>query len=662
MSLKDLLATNGIHHALIVDDVYDAVPTALDIDPGNDAWPIFIDDLQEQHRTRLKEEYPETANKQFDELISDDGYVATVWKLRDEFGAICDPLFATYIGDQQSDHQYMARAVGKLQALGLKCTTSGRDFNGVAGTADLILIDLFFNKTQDDGALQESKKKLLQSLEERRNNPPLVVLMSRSNRLEAKRDEFRDDVGLLDSAFRIIKKADLETSDNLERQLERLAQNVGDSRKLASFFHALERGMEEATNSTLKLLRKLRLSDIGQIQQLLLSAEGEPIGSYLVDVFDRVLQHEIERDLGIIDAAVELNHFSAACHPSPYVAGSPELQELVERLLAQNSQRLKLAGTLEAPVAFGDLLKITENADIANLQSALLVDLSPDNVLLVLTPACDLQRGGVPRILLLVGIAKPLNVQNWSYKNDARTPVIRLDNELRWIQWDLKHIDTVSYEQLQKVLEAKDLVVAARLREAHALEMQQLVLSGLGRVGTIATLPATFPVDVEVYFPNVDAKPERVDIPELAEGAVCFVGRDGNSKPMLRLIMTDHCCDNVIDTFSTLEEEHIAERAKKAFRHVLTSEDLRKMLTEGIDLKSATNDKWSYIPSITNNPQVPKIGLMAWNFEQHESEINGKDLTKAGIILLIKDRTQEETPGFNTAVRSGLVQPDIGTE
>lgn len=662
MSLKDLLVNNGVRRALIVDDVFDSMPTANDIDPANDAWPIFIDDLQEQHRNMLQEEYPQAAERSFDELITDDGYVAAIWNLREEFGAICDPLFATYIGDQQSDQQYMEQAVEKLKALGLECTTSGRDFIGYVGSADLILIDLFLNKTQDDLALNESKSKLCQALGERRDNPPLVVLMSRSNRLEAKRDEFRDDVGLLDSAFRIIKKAELGTSDHLERQLERLAQNAVDSRKLASFFYALERGMAEATNSTLKLLRNLRLSDIGQIQQLLLSAEGEPIGSYLVDVFDGVLQHEIERDSGIIDAAVDLNHFSAACHPTPYVAGSPSLQELVERLLSQNNHRLKLAGTLEAPVAFGDILKITANANIANLKAALLVDLTPDNVLLVLTPACDLQRGGVPRILLLVGSVKPLNVQNWSYRDDARTPVIRLDNELRWIKWDLKHIDTVSYGQLNYVLEENDLVVAARLREAHALELQQRVLSGLGRVGTIATLPATFTVDVEVYYPNSEGIPTRLDIQALAEGAVCFVGRDSKSDPIVRLIMTDHCSDNVLDTFFALEEDKIAERAKIAFSHVRTSEDLRKMLVEGIDLKNVTDSRWSYIPSFTNNPQVPKIGLIAWNFGQFANALGNKDLAKAGIIILIKDRIQDESTGFNVVVRSGLVSPDDDTE
>ena len=62
--------------------------------------------------------------------------------------------------------------------------------------------------------MAESKNLLTKSLETRVKNPPLVILMSRSENLEAKRDEFRDDVGLIDSGFRILRKAELEEGSN----------------------------------------------------------------------------------------------------------------------------------------------------------------------------------------------------------------------------------------------------------------------------------------------------------------------------------------------------------------------------------------------------------------------------------------------------------------
>jgi len=657
MRLHELLVEKGIRRALIVDDVCDSVPTANDIDPANEAWPTFNDDLLEDHRAKIAEMYPPAKNGRFDELIADDGYVAAVWNLRDFLGEICEPLFATYISDQDFDRRYIDLALGKLEALGLRCETSGRDFTVAAQPVDLILIDLFFNKIQDDSALVESKAKLQRALSTRRENPPLVILMSRSPRLDAKRDEFRDHVGLLDSAFRIIKKSDLENNDRLERQLERLAENAMDSRKLATFFCALEKGIEKATDRTLKLLRKLRLSDVGQIQQLLLSVEGEPTGSYLVDVFDRVLQHEIERESTIINAALELNEFSTVSHPPPYIAGSPELQELVERILTQNAERLRLPGALEVSVAFGDILKMTKTADVDRLKSILLVDTGPNRVMLILTPACDLQRGRVPRILLLVGTLKPLGVHDWSYKGDPRTPVISIGNELSWIQWNLKHIDTVSHDQLRQVFENGDLAVVARLREAHALELQQKVLSGLGRVGMVATLPATFPVNLEAYYANTEGVPTRLEVPALSEGAVCFVGRDHDANPVLQLIMTEHCCDGIINALVLLDSEQVSENAKKAFTHASTTSDLRHILTSGINLKGIGHEKWSYIKSLTGAEYgVPSMGLIAWNHTVTVESLRKQDLNKAGIIILVKDLEDDEAPGLEAALRSGLVQ------
>lgn len=659
MTLNELLEERGIKRALIVDDVCDSVPTANDIVSGNELWPIFNDDLQREQRDLIEASYPESRTKNFDELITNDIYVAKIWELREKLGEICNPIFETYIADQEADQQYIDQASARLQGLGLECITVGKNFQEAAQSADLILIDLFFSKTQDDSSLDQSKSKLRQALETRLETPPLVILMSRSHRLEEKRDEFRDEVGLLDSAFRIIKKSDLDNSDRLETQLERLAENALDSLKLSRFICSLQSCMEQATTRTLALFRKLRLSDIGQVQQLLLSAEGEPTGSYLVDLFDRVLQHEIERESNIIDSALNLNAFSYVNHPPPYIAGSPELQELVERTLTQNQQRLRLPGALEATISFGDIVMMTNEVEIERLKSILLVDTSPDAVMLVLTPACDLQRKDAPRILLLMGTRKRLGVHDWSYGGDARTPAIRIGTDLFWIKWDLKHIDTVSHAQVEEAFTNNDLNVVARLRETHALELQQKLLSGLGRVGMTATLPATFPVDLEVYTAGLDGIPVRLDIEALNDGAVCFVGRDNDSNPELRLVMTDYTCDGIIDAITNLDEKTIPEAAQKAFTYLRNTSDLRHILTNSIDLRGIGNNNWSLIKSLTGAEQgIPNMGLIAWNYTNIDEVLHRKFLNKAGIIILLKDRSDGEAPGLDEAVRNGLVQSE----
>lgn len=658
MTLTELLAERGIRTALIVDDVYDAVPNAADIDPGNEAWANFNDDLAPEQRMRIFEVYPAAKDARFNECVGDDAYVAAVWQLREELGDTAAPVFENYLADQASDEHYVRLVKERLERLRVTVHTAGRNFSDAAREVDLIVIDLFFGKAQDPVSLAESKTRLREALQPRLANPPLVILMSRSSRLESKRNEFRDEVGLLDSGFRILKKEDLEGTDRLELQLERLAENSVDSHALARLFHELEVGVVQAAERTLGLLRKLRLSDVGQIQQLLLNAEGQPVGSYLVDVFDRVLQHEIERESGIIDAALLLNDFSAVNHPPPYVAGSVDLQELVQRLVTQNENRLHLPGSIGARVAFGDLLRMSPDADADRLQRAILVDLKPENVVLVLTPACDLQRGAAPRILLLIGTVKPLAVRDWSYSDDARTPAIRIDGELRWVKWNLKHIDTVSHNQLNQAFDTGDMCVTGRLREGHALELQQRVLAGLGRVGQMAALPGTFPVELDAFYPDVEGRLRNLQVDALSDGAVCFVGRDERGSPMLRLVTTEISCDGVLAALAALDEGQVAPRTRAAFRSVRSSSDLQRLMAQGLDLKGVNDKSWK---DVTSEAGVP-LGLLAWNYAVPEESLSNGHLSKAGVVFLIRDTGSSDVPGLDYAIRSGLIEPVGGVQ
>jgi len=640
LSLADLLVERGIRTALIVDDVCDQVPRAADIDPANPAWVNFNDDLTPADKVLINAEYPGEETTPFATRITDDAYVATVWQLRDRLNGVADPVFATYLVDQATDQKFVDLAKARLEALGLACSTAGREFREPARAADVIVIDLFFGNAQDDSNLAESKRLLAAALAGREGDAPLVILMSRSNRLDAKRDEFRTDVGLLDSAFRIIRKTDLEQTDTLERQLDRLAQNAEDSRRLARFFKAIEGGMATATERTLKLLRNLKLSDVGQIQQLLLSAEGEPTGSYLVDVFDRVLQHEIEREQGIIDAAADLNKFASIKHPPPFLAGSPDLQELVQRTLTQNEKRIQLPGALDSPVTFGDILRRPVGG-AAPKAGGLFADRSTDDVFMVMTPVCDLQRGGAPRVLFLVGTLKNVKAQDWSYGDDARTPSILVDGGLHWIKWELKSLETASWDQLEEAFKDEGVRVVARLREAHALELQQRVLAGLGRVGLVAPMPATFPVEVEIYYAAVDGRLTRLAVPELNDGAVCFVGRDDKANTVTRVMLTEGGSDGILAAIKGLDVALVAAEAKTAFTHVTTTDDLRHNLDAGLSLKGVGADSWFHLPSETgaaNN--IPKMGLIAFNLVLKDEPLKRADLNKAGIAMLIRDVEQ----------------------
>ncbi|WP_299537240.1 hypothetical protein [uncultured Herbaspirillum sp.] len=657
LTLKDLLLERGVKTALIVDDAVDSVPTADDVGVDNDAWASFNDDLTEDKRQRISEVFPAAANVEFDKLIRDDAYVAAVWGLRAELGDVVTPVFADYERDQETDGTYVEQVKQQLLALGLDVQAAGRDFVSAAAQVDLVVIDLFLGKAQNPEVLEASKKGLRETLAKRQDNPPMVILMSRSPRLEAKRDEFRDEVGLLDSGFRILKKEDLNNPVRLERQLERLAASRSDSVAFAKLLLAFEKGIAEGANRTVKLLRKLRLSDIGQIQQLLLDQQQHPVGSYLVDVFDRVLQHEIEREDGIIDAALALNDFSPEKYPPPYVAGSPDLQELVRRTLTQNENRLRLPTGVNANVAFGDLLIVNDDADVEEVKKEILVDIKKDNVLLVLTPACDLQRRTAPRVLLLVGVLNPLAVKEWTYLDDVRTPAIRIDEQVRWVKWNSKHIDTVSFQQLDEALAKNRVKIVGRLREGHALELQQRVLSGLGRIGQLAPLPGTFPVDLEVFYVGADEKLKRLEVDQLSEGAVYFAGRDGK-----RLMMTETVCDGILVALASLDINLVSAHSQPVFKHVTTSLDLQHLMMSGFNLQNVS-ESWKEIPAQENANSVKTMGYLSWNPNLTDETQHKSWQKKAGVIFVIRDLVLaganiKDLPGLDT-VRQELAAMEV---
>jgi hypothetical protein len=313
---------------------------------------------------------------------------------------------------------------------------------------------------------------------------------------------------------------------------------------------------------------------------------------------------------------------------------------------------------MDALVTFGDLLRPCPHLKEGEAPT-LPVDLPPDGIMLVLTPICDLQRSGAPRILLLVGKLIKLKAKDWSYGPDARTAALQIDDELYWVKWNLKHVDTVSWKQLEDALEGGSVKVAARLREAHALEIQQRVLAGLGRVGLVAPLPATFPVEVEAYFADAGGIPSRLPVPALVDGAVCFVGRDREGNPSLRLVLTEGGCDGLVDAIGALAPNQVAPAAGTALGHIRASGDLSRMLSAGLDLKGVGAEDWTLIASETGAANgVSKMGLIAWNYAMPTTALPPKQLNKAGIMILIRDTATVGAVGLSEAVRSGLLNPE----
>lgn len=655
--LAEILASANITKALIVDDAIDEVPRADDLSMDGALWTHFFDDLSGPDKVALTAAFPDFTVLDAEDLQKADTFVAFLWANKAAIApALCNTLFARYVADMQADTDHLNVLRAQLEGAGLACNAVGRDFVAAVADADIVFMDLYLCSAQHPDDIKVSIEGLASAIEKRRTKPPLVVLMSRSNRLEEKRVDFRNDTKLFESTFRVLAKSEIELDGVVQRIVGRLATHYQKSLKLSEFVCAWEDGIDAARDRTTKLIRKLGLSDLAQIQHLLLSAEGEPMGSYLVDVFDKALQHEIEGNSDIIDTALALNDLDTSNFPAPLVAGANDLLEFVEHSLFHNRARLKLPGAIGSSVSFGDVLRRKTSAPVPVADAALdaavankphmLPEIQSNMVMAVLSPACDLQRNQLKRVLLLVGELQVLKTEAWSTKNGAaKTPVFDMgDGVRRFIQWNLKNILTLTHDQLKEflLLQQPTFERVGRLRDMHALEIQQKLLSSMGRVGLAAPMPATHAVRIQAFTVDTDNKLRNLNIASLEDGGVCFIGRTSDGLDHLeKLILTERGCEDICRAIDLIDIDTVHERTRDILKSIQKSTVLYETLERGIVVGKINNQSFQEFKSDANVTQ----GVVARNKKQIEAITldNKRELPFAGLVLIAHDGL-EETP------------------
>lgn len=641
MNLNELLSDRKLTTALIVDDGYDDVPTAQDLVKQGAAWENFFADVGEDDKALIVEVFPRYDEIDADELKSSNDFVATIWGLREKLRPeLSLPLFEEYNQASKTDKAFLSKLEAALRAVGIETIPTGRNIPDIGKTVSIIFADLFLGSAQNDSDLEASLDRLKNLLVGREVSPPLVILMSSSPRLADKKAYFRDKAHLLGAMFRVLSKNDLINETRFSQMLTRLALHNEDSLRLASFLHSWDVGLDEAKSRFLTKIRRLDLADYAQIRQLLLNFEGQPLGSYALDVFDRMLQHEIEHDTATILAAKELNKIQPDSYPPPYIAGSPDLQQLVYQTIYQNPKRLEVPGTESgAPVAFGDIL-----VKRTSLQTPVAGATPPpvdSDVLVILTPACDLARSDFRQALMISGKFEQLSPKAWTYKSaGTKTPIVILpDNRRMWIRWDLKDIQTLRREELNALLaDGGTHKILVRLRETHAIELQQKLLADLGRVGLVAQMPATFAVSVEAYTFNIESKLQPLVLPTLQlEGGVCYMGRDKDGNSISRLGLSEAVIDELALAIVGIDKNTIHQKSQETLTRLKNAATLPASLHVP-DVNKNGYTTMTCIGKDANGEEVQHIiGLIARN--PADTESLKTDMQKHGaLVLVVRDQ------------------------
>lgn len=632
MTLQELLNERGITSALVIDDGYDAVPRASDLD-GAEIWSNFFADSKKDEQV-LTESFPPYAESLSEDLQSSDQFVAALWNARGKIRAsLWDPFFEVYLQSSATDRTFLDNLEQRLVARGITVVPSGRTPPDGAEAVNLIFIDLFLGAAQQDPDIKRSLDTLKPLLKGREKEPPCVVLMSRSELLRDKKEQFRDDGELLGSMFRVYSKMELLQDENLERTLERLVLHRPDAMRVARFVHGWKTGLSLATERFLGGIRRLDLPDYAQIRDVLLAFEGQPLGSYLLDVFDRVLAHEIEGDEATIEAAEDLNLIDPALYPAPHIAGSSDLQDLVFRTIWQNPKRLKVKSTMaEMPVGFGDVLVRKELLEGGAIPEG------AAQAYVVMTPACDLVReSGAKRILLVSGKLSEMSAKSWTYgQTTFKTPIMCMPGEKRvWIGWDAKDLLTLTPSEIANLLSMGGTYrIHLRLREAHAIELQQRLLAEMGRIGLIAQMPATFPVKVSAYSHGPGGL-RQLSLPITdREGGVCFVGRDKDSNEQTKLVLTEGAIDELLTAVGSIAVGDVHDRARDALARLQADKSLALVLQRGMPVPRSDQKTFATVKVIIpeEGGHASKEGVIGW-LARNPSAITPS--TKNGALVLV---------------------------
>lgn len=329
-----------------------------------------------------------------------------------------------------------------------------------------------------------------------------------------------------------------------------------------------------------------------------------------------------------------VNDIDPSQYPAPHIAGTT-LQDLVFRTIWQNPKRLKVKTTVdEIPVGFGDVLIRKDLLDGA-------APAEPPDAYVVMTAACDLVRKeGAKRVLLLSGSVTEIAPKSWTHgATSFKTPIMKLPGDKRvFLRWDAKGIVTLTRQQIRDLLAANGQYgLHLRLREAHALELQQRLLAEMERIGLVAHMPSTFAVQVEAHYNSPEGL-KKYDLEVAArEGGVCYVGRDQEGKEQTRLILTEAAIDELLAKIDAMPPENLDVKTRPVLAQLQKAKTLSSDLQRG--LLVPRNDKTGFAPikaAIPNQGGVIEQITIAQIARNPASNIK-VDPKLAALVLMITD-------------------------
>lgn len=640
MNDRRRIANAGIASAIIVDDGYDETPLVEEL-INEDGWDIFFDDARGADALRIEALFPDYDPDNRDDQKTDQAFVNALWEHRDDIRDLLGELFDEYERKAADNAPFLIAAEAALTTLGIPFTTHGRDFVDAAVDADLILVDLFLGIKQgaDDRLL--TVQRLKEAIARRAGALPSIVLMSQVPTIDELAKEFRSDVQLHASAFRHLRKPDLQIPGRVQGLILTLAAHRSDSQALAKFVDTWEQKAKEAVGKAASGLRKIDIDDLQHIRTMLLRFEGVNTSSYMLDVFDRVLQYEIEAHDEVLKAAIPLDDM--ADDPPPLmISNDRDTYDVIERTLFVNPSRRSHATGAVWPITFGDIIGPRPGSTIKRRG---FFGGRNDLVFFVASPECDLIRtDGLKTVLLVAGEIKEVDMTRPVLGISGNTtPILTIEGDRRYqVTWDFGDLRTVNLSRAKGLLKTSgDATILGRLRDVSALGLRQQLLGNVGRVGEIAPLPRSFRFSAEVHYAQQDGTSKKLALPA---GVVLRGNMLVPRKARFANLIFDSSCENDLTTaILNLDAATVADGSKARLNKLKEQTQLRKLFRSGL--------QWTKLPLTgprdaellkdgeplpekdDTKPKIEKVGKIVTDAD-FVAQL-GNDFRKSGLVFKI---------------------------
>lgn len=387
-------------------------------------------------------------------------------------------------------------------------------------TADVAFVDFYLSNSEQEGAAIE---RITNSAEVLRL-PKLLFFMSSRASLEVQKS-VREKVGVRSAFFDVMRKTDIEP-EFIASKLEAKRASYAGNKSLESLIEDLVKSTKDALDEFVVECDELELHDLRMLDLARLDAEGESLGEYLTWLFSESVAAKARR----------------LALP---VTGEKVIPKDAIGFTGQLGQGKVLSDQF-SEIVFGPPVRSGKNVRFGELVRRK----GTENYLLVLTPACDLQRCEPTKPVLCVEGAGETFVGSKAFakeklygkQDDGRLCHLFTRTEgaktastmITWkqgqvIMHTVKELSTDGFERL------------ALMNELFAQEVKEDVLRALGRVGTQIDPPPSMALNARVRW-KWDGKQYRDnDAPkeEFISGVLSYAeqknGNERVKKPILIL-------------------------------------------------------------------------------------------------------------------------------